>query len=259
MFRLPSEPLGIGRVLDNGIKLYLAAFKRLIPLMFVLAIVTSASSVILMSLSIDAIVNAVDPLQVVKDQALPYLVTTVLNMIIFAAMVYMIWQIANGEECSNRLALKIGVKKLLYMAIAFVLFTSAIGLGMFLLVIPGFIFMVSLLFTSYLIIVENAGPFGAVRRSHQLVWGNWWRTMVILSVVAAIMIGLYLITMFIGGLFGVMGPESDIAKWSVGIASGISSAVLSPLYHGIFIVCYHDLVLRHEGVDLSDQIDSLST
>ncbi len=257
MFRLSSEPLGIGRVLDNGIKLYLASFKQLIPLIIILATVESASCVLLLSLDRD-VQDVLALIQELKDLSTPFLATSLLSKILFGAMVYMMWQIANGKECSNRLALKVGLVKILYLVIAFILTSLVVGLG-FSVIIPGFILIVTLWFKYYLIILENAGPFRALARSHQLVWGNFWRTTVILSVAGVIMIGFYLVTMLIGGLGGVLGPDTGLLRWSIGIASGITSAVLSPLYHGMFIVCYHDLVLRHEGADLSEQIDSLST
>jgi hypothetical protein len=257
MFRLASEPLSIGKVLDNGIKLYLASFKQLIPLMIILAVIESASIILLLSIETD-LEDIFGLIEELEELSTPFMVTSVLGRFLFGAMVYMMWQIAKGNECSNGLALKVGLVKLLYMVIAFILVSIVVGLG-FTVIIPGFILIVTLWFTYYLVILENANPFRAMGRSHQLVWGNFWRTMVVLSVAGVIMTGFYLLTMLIGGLGGVLGTDSAWLTWSIAAASGITSAVLSPLYHGMFIVCYHDLVLRHEGSDLSDQIDSLST
>ena len=62
-----------------------------------------------------------------------------------------------------------------------------------LLIIPGIILMVSLLLCYPTALFDNKGPVSALSESHRLVWGNWWRTFVMLSVGVIILMVIYLV------------------------------------------------------------------
>ncbi len=93
--------------------------------------------------------------------------------------------------------------------LAYVLSTFFVGVGTFvgfiLLIIPGIWFANMMSMIAPVIAIEGLGPIGAMRRSYQLVQGNWWETFAFLLVVgliggtAAQMVQLIAIPLFVVG------------------------------------------------------------
>ena len=130
---------------------------------------------------------------------------------------------------------------------------------MILFVIPGIILAVSMAFYSLCILFEGDGVFQSLTHSHQLVWGNWWRTMVIYSVVMIIYMVLYMAIglplVFLDEL--IFATETGQGVFSM-LGDLIASVVTFPLMVSVFIVVFHDLKLRKEGQDLEARVEALA-
>jgi hypothetical protein len=126
-----------------------------------------------------------------------------------------------------------------------------VALGLILLVIPGLILMVRLLFTSVVATLENVSGRAALTRSATLGKGFYWRNTTVLLLFIAVF-GL------VGGLAGLffalisMGVGADnLAESSVArTLIAISMLSLYPLGFTCITLMYYDLRVRKEAYDL---------
>ena len=79
-----------------------------------------------------------------------------------------------------------GMRRLLPVILASLLYGLAVLGGSLLVIIPGIIVWLSLAFYALCITLEGDGIIESLRHSHRLVWGNWWRTAMIGSVVLVV-------------------------------------------------------------------------
>jgi len=256
MVALASEPQSIGRVLDSGFKLFVKAFTGVLPLSLAGAAV----------LAVPNIANVVmgGPEQVASP--LPgatvlvlFLLALPVYIVLIAAVVYRLGAEAEMHEASTGPALARAVRCVLSLIGAAILYFLAMAGGLILLIIPGIILSLSLSFGFFAIVLDGESALGALKRSHRLVWGNWWRTLAVVSVPVVIVMILYLLYLALAIAFGasiVMSdgrPASDVLITANLIEVAIGG-ITAPLIYSIMIAQYHDLKLRKEGHDLAARL-----
>ena len=104
------------------------------------------------------------------------LLLMLMSTLVSATMITHIDALARAEAISVRDAFTSSLRRVVPFVITLVLFTVICFVGYLLLVIPGILFSVSLLFAPYAALVQSKGPIEALSYSHSLVWGRWWRT-----------------------------------------------------------------------------------
>jgi hypothetical protein len=139
---------------------------------------------------------------------------------------------------------------------AAVLYLLAMAGGLILLVIPGIILSLSLSFGFFAIVLDDDSALQGLNHSHRLVWGNWWRTLTVVSVPVVIVMILYigLITVFGVSVFMSDGQASSDALITVALVEAAIGGITAPLMYSIMIAQYHDLKLRKEGHDLAARL-----
>ncbi len=253
MATLASEPQSIGRVLDRGFRLFIKAFAAVLPLSLAAAAV----------LAVPNITHAFMDSTGQAEGALPgatvlilFLVALPVYMILIAAVVYRLAAIAELHEASAGQALARGVRLVLSLIAAAILYFLAMAGGLILLVIPGIILSLSLSFGFFAVVLDGDSALSGLKRSHRLVWGNWWRTLAVVSVPVVIVMILYL---GLGIAFGASlvisdgKPSSDLMITANLIEAAIGG-ITAPLIYSIMIAQYHDLKLRKEGHDLAARL-----
>lgn len=132
--------------------------------------------------------------------------------------------------------------------------------GLIFLVVPGLILWAAWALTTPALILENLGPFAALRRSWRLAWPGllrvWWTRA--LSVLLGMLIQLLvafpilLITLLI--IFGQDtgdGEQLPILAQAVITLGGIAvGAITAPFLAGVLALLYIDRRMRAEGLDL---------
>jgi hypothetical protein len=109
------------------------------------------------------------------------------------------------------------------------------------------------------VMLARQGPFGAVRQSVRLIWGNWWRVVAVYCVGAA---AVFVLAILVGILIAVVVPAlvADIpvmmAVFTV-MANGMV-AVVAPFVGALLLAVFGDLRVRKEGADLEQRIASLA-
>ena len=257
MFTLSSEPQGIGKTIDSGFKLFFASFKSVI----LLALILGALNVVPQFLMPSALEG--DP------QAMANLGTTmiiaifailILSLILTAAMIAKVGAVAQGSSMSLGSSLGRGLKAFFPMLFGTIMYSIAVAIGSILLLIPGIILMLSLIFYSYIIVIEREGPISALKTSHNLVWGNWWRTALLLTILFVIVYVLLIgLTIPISIALPLMLPTQQdpmMFMYVFNISYAIIYAIVTPLMLSLFVVVYYDLKARKSGADLAARIEA---
>lgn len=261
-----SQPSSIGRVLDNGIKLFIASLKPVLLLVVVTAIINVIMQYAMFQTMMPAQqFTTEEEMMLYMAEVMPQIlgisvIMWVVSIILYNAMLFRVGDIARGGNSDLYDSLIVGLRKMLPVFIAAILYTLAVSIGMVLLVIPGLILMITLLFFQVLIVVDGEGIIASLKLSHNLVWGNYWRTSAVILIPVFIVYALVMVVAIVAGIIGVMGePEMIEGQMQtsfgvVDIVIAIVSVLMVPLLDAIFVVHVNDLKLRKSGSDLEQRI-----
>lgn len=252
MVALASKPQSIGRVLDSGFKLFVKSFAGVFPLSLAAAAVLAVPNI---ANIITGAESAESPMPG-SIVLLTFLVALPIYMILIAAVVYRLGAAAELHEATAGQAVARGVRCVLPLIGAALLYLLAVAGGLLLLIVPGIILSLSLSFGFFAIVLDDDSALQGLKHSHRLVWGNWWRTLTVVSVPVVLVMILYigLITVFGVSVFMSDGQASSDALITVGLVEAAIGGVTAPLIYSIMIAQYHDLKLRKEGHDLAARL-----
>jgi hypothetical protein len=264
----PTQPQGIGGVLDTAFQLYKASLGVVWPICLLLSIVASPPSLYMLKsggANVGDPANALQMMAVLSDPVywLVYLVSLALIMWVVGALYLKQYSIGVDAEMSLGTALQTSLGRAGVLLLMVLLFILAMSIGLVLLIIPGLIVMVSLMLSTNLVMFEGKGPVAALTGSHKLVWGNWWRTAAILTVGSILVMVIYmavalvigLITPFIGLALADIVVYSTITGLLVGVFMNL---LVMPFFSALLISLYWDLKLRKEGGDLAARVGALN-
>ena len=266
MYSLPTEPGSIGHTLDAGFKLYYVSFKRVLALSILasLSVAVPALAAVLAA-PMFAGVDQAPGNAFIAAIVIGVLVAVTFYLWFYLAAMCRIGGIAYGQNLSLGACLGTGLRRLIPVILASLLYGLAMMGGFMLLVIPGLILSMSMMFFALCIVLEGDGILESLRHSHRLVWGNWWRTAIIGTVVFVVY---YVIYLAIEIPFAVV--DQILFDSEVGGLPGLGQAVLSmfgsilstvitfPLMTSVFVAIFHDLKLRKEGHDLEARVEALT-
>jgi uncharacterized membrane protein YeaQ/YmgE (transglycosylase-associated protein family) len=254
VYQLPEEPQSIGGVLDDGFQLLKASFGKVLPISLVGAMFNTLPN--LMAPDLDpADLSTLPPL-------LPWVVllSIVVSLMIYSAVLARIDAVAHNTELRLGAALSVGLRRFFPLLGCFVLYSVAVLAGSLALLIPGIILGLSLVMGPYLVVTARMAPLEALKMSHRLVWGNWWRTALLFSVLTIFVIVAYLLFILLFGLVAaVMFDDAKDLGTVTSLVAGLVTAVISPLMYAFVLSVLHDLQLRKQGTDLDDRLHAIES
>lgn len=289
MFTLANEPEGIGRILDNGFRLCFVGYRTILKFIGVTSLLFIAIFALYGVLYGSAIFSMIAAYQrgniptTGKGMYLGFMAIITLASFFYSNAVTLKYgMLGKGQEISVTRCLAIGARKIVPVVVymfwyALIIMVSSLPLiilmlavrpGMLLTIvfvsigiIPAVIFMISLILGSYAIILDDTGIFAAIKRSHTLVWGKWWRTFVYTIIVSMIfmtlLVTIELVLEFGSELLMSANPNHyPIITASALLLNQIVSMFFIPFVAALTIAYYHDLKLRKEGGDLEARIDA---
>jgi hypothetical protein len=110
-----------------------------------------------------------------------------------------------------------------------------------------------------ILIVEDKGAPESLGRSWTLTAGNWWRVATILTVLVIVIFALFLVIGIIAGVIGAaMGSSATLPVLLIQGISLLGNTLVSPLYSAVLVAIYYDLKLRKEGTDLAGRVNALA-
>jgi len=132
-------------------------------------------------------------------------------------------------------------KNLLPFAGVIVLYTLVVLGGFILLIIPGFYFLIRYIFAPLAYMFEDYGGSSALKRSSELVSGNWWGiAMRLMSFYGLI----WVFSFVVGTIASVAGPEDSVAYESIMVLGNLVSYLASPIYLIMTAILYRDLAQK---------------
>lgn len=255
MFTLPTQPQTIGEILDTGFKLYFKSFKHVF---FISLVMNSLWLIYSFVYGADIAQNGVQ-----ANDAFG-----IISMIIGILMIYIIFQVAIIHRINNFAtnsmvnigeSFQLGLKIFLPMLLATLLNGLIIMIGLILLLIPGVVLAIYLMLFPVAMTIESCGPVQALQRSMDIVKQNWWRSMLVLTVVMIVYMILYSVIGLTVGITVAMTSPEDINEYAFLFDSigAIIGTLLGPLAFSMLITLFHDLRLRREGVDIEAQLNEM--
>ena len=263
-----TQPASIGRVLDSGFKLFFSSFSSVLLLIVVTAIISVILQYAMFQIMLPAVhIQTEEDMELYMMSVMPQiaivgLIMWLISLILYNAILSRIGMVATGEPGELFDALITGIRKTFPVFIAAILYSIAVTIGWVLLIIPGLILMLTLIFFQVLIVVDDEGIIAALKKSHSLVWGNYWRTAVVVLIPIFIIYALVFVVAFIAGMMGIYVPtemEHVHIQTSFGLFDILIAAVsvaMVPLLDSVFIVHVNDLKLRKSGVDLEQRLQA---
>jgi hypothetical protein len=258
MYSRPSTPKTIGGVLDDIFKLFSPALAACWPIAIIASIAISLPSFYIANKSSatpeDMIAMFTEP-----TFWLLYLIAMILYFVFYAALLARIEAVANDRDSSVAEAINIALRLAPRMLGASLLYLLAIFVGMILLVVPGIIWSVSMMLYSIFIVVEDSPAVESLSRSRQLVKGDWWRTLAILSIAMIVAYLLVFCVQFVIGLAaGMSGDDMMTTNLLATVVTAVLYIVILPFIGATSFSIYYDLKLRKEGDDLTQRVESLA-
>jgi len=240
MLELPTnQPQQIATILDDGIKLFLYSFPKVLPLVLADAFLSAMLHLIVPEL------NSPEPevlIAAMTDSVVYLFFYAVAMLILQTAIFYRIGMILTQSDTGNVPALLQGVKKLLPIVLATWLYTFLFGAGL-LILIPGILFAVSLRFFTPLILFDNATVLESLQHSHKLVWGNWWHTAMVLVIPLMMILSVALLSSII--VETVLNSSTTLVAEQINLVIQITYKIvdklLNPLFYAIIVVQFYEL------------------
>ena len=130
-------------------------------------------------------------------------------------------------------------------------------MGFALLIVPGIIITVLIIYWSAdipVVAIEGCKPIAALKRSFELVRGNWWRTFSTILLTILVVMGLTIIMSVLlaapMALIGDEGLTGITARVASALSGMLSNAIIAPIAATAGTLIYLDLRSRKEDYDL---------
>jgi hypothetical protein len=281
VYTKPTEPRSIGGVLDDGLRLWRAAFSKAWPIALMGQLLLAIPLVIYWArfgaplgarqLTTAMMMNSV-------GLSLAYLVFSIVAIGFHNAVIAQTDAAAQSAERTIGQSLSIGFRLLgraflmgflVGIAVAVpvgLLFLALLGASNLVRLIVGAVALLVLCYAvgkiilgAVVLIVEDQGAVDSLRRSWTLTAGYWWHVAIILTVLVIVILALFLFVGIIAGIVAAStGSTAGISGLLIQGISLLGNTLISPLYAAVLVAIYHDLKLRKEGADLAGRVNALA-
>jgi hypothetical protein len=281
VYTIPTEPRSIGGVLDDGLKLWRAAFAKTWPIAVLGQLLLAIPLIIYwiqFGVPLAGQQATVLMMRGSVGLSLTYLVFSIAAIGFHNAVIAQTDGTARNAGETIGQSLSIGFRLLgrafllgiiLGFAIAVpvaVLFLVLLGASTLVRLIVGAVAVVAVFYAvgkvvlgTVVLIVEDRRATDSLRRSWNLTTGYWWHVAIILTVLIIVIVALFL---FIGIIAGVvaasMGSTSGMPGLLIQVITLLGNTLITPLYSAVLVAIYYDLKLRKEGADLAGRVNALA-
>jgi len=168
----------------------------------------------------------------------------VIQPLVTAACIAAVMALGRGEQPTATWSLARGFERWGAVLAAVLLGGLATVAGFVLFVIPGIWLAVALYFASQAVVAEGRSPIEALRRSRELVTGQWWR---VFGIGIVFSVGIGVLTGIVSALANSLARSTDRELFALlGAMVGDVFAIGLTAVAGTLV--FFDLRTRHEGV-----------
>lgn len=250
MFPLAAAPQALGEILLQGLTLGRLLFRQLFMLTSLWMFLGLIPVIFLAWQARDIPVSPMVQFQALRGSyGLAVLVSIVTQLFVVTLILQRVAGATRAEPTGQQGEVGKAVRLLPWVVIAMCTYYAAVVLGLVLLLVPGIILGVSLAFTPFAVVLDDQKPIQALNCSHNLVWGQWWRT---LGLFLALFFPLVMAATLLAGVLGidVFSAQGDFPTGRTLLEESVVSMVLESLFwpFGLSVLClyYHDLKLRKQ-------------
>jgi hypothetical protein len=261
------RPLGIGEILDVGIKIYsrnaLTLFKIVVFVVLPAQILVNIAEISALpsgakvssfggTITTQGTLSRHDAAVAVVGFIAAFLIQFIAARFAQAGCFRAVADAYLGEEVGWRSSLSFALRRLPAIVGLALLSGLLVALGTLLCVIPGIYLYVAFTVAVPVLLVEGAGPRRALGRSRELVRGRWWGTCgvalvgyLLVSVVSVALTGLVV------GVAFANPARNTVTGFTLNtLAATVGSMIATPAAAAFITVLYIDLRVRKEGFDL---------
>jgi hypothetical protein len=262
-----ARPLGVGEILDAGIKVYLRNARMLMGLAAVVVIPVQALSwVVLLSIvsnsdqvpsafgsfSSSASNTAADRSAALGANLVLVVVELIATALVTAACVKAVSDLYLGQPTDMRASLRFAARRLAPYLGMQILYTLGLAVAFLLLIVPGIWLYAAWSVAAPALLIEGRRPVAALGRSRQLVKGRWAPTagVLLVTVVMTSLVSAAFQGVLVGAAFLPGQPSALFGITVITLAAAISSIIATPFSATVWTILYYDLRVRREGYDV---------
>jgi hypothetical protein len=266
------RPLGVGEILDVGIKIY---WRNAWTLFRIVVFVVLPAQIVVGLVQISSLPPGTTETQgnlgfspqftttnatITRSDAVTLAVGVIVSLLISAlagrlAQAGCFRAVADaylGEEVRWTASLRYALRRLPAVVAVSILATVFVALGAVACLIPGIYLYGAFYVAIPVVLVEGVGPLRALGRSRELVRGRWWGTIGVATVgsILVFVVTAALTALFVGLAFANPAKNTVTGFIVSTISTTLASALTTPAVAAFAIVLYIDLRVRKEGFDL---------
>jgi hypothetical protein len=247
MFEFSKTKLSILEIWAVSFKLYKQTIAKVWYLAFLMLLVLHTSMMISAKMRLPmpagqaakqaaSAAQAVNPLaHLTLSGVLINVIGILLSLFIMAVILHRIYNLATKPDFSLTASINFVLSKYLIIFSCMLLLYVAVSVGILLFIIPGIFLGILFLFSLLFILFNDAGWLSAIKKSCQLVWGNWWRTFAVFIVPAVIIAVIQNLIVFMFGVHYI---------WLNIFVVALVISLIKPYLDAVLLVQFNDLKLR---------------
>jgi len=227
--------INVGDLLTESIDLYKEHWKSFLQYSFWAAIPMLALNFLFAQIIAEGFTGPTGFLYLVA-----YIIAAVLSTLINIAFLRTIAAVYTKKSVRNIKEEILGAKKLLLPAIGAYILTglATIG-GLFLLVIPGIIFMVWFIFAGHAVAIDGKKAMDAMKFSKKILNGNWWAVFgrfLVIAIIVGLIVGIA------QGLLAApfSAASSTVDLYATTLIGGALGILTAPFATGAMTILYLD-------------------
>jgi len=235
-----GEKLRVGSVLSKSLEIYLRNFPKCFAIGAVMGLPTLLSAIYVYEIARMARTN---PYGIVFLYEMGFLLLWVLMFTLSqSTMIHGVFQDIRGLHVDIGASVVRGLRRFFPVIGTSIYAFFMVIIGMFLVIVPGFMAITMLFVVIPICVVEGLGPGASVKRSRELTRGQRWRILAIYLAPAIVITACNLLLQRVG--HRVLGlPAYAAGSFLVASIGGSYQAVAN-------IVTYHDLRAVKEGLQI---------
>src|SRR5918997_5470278 len=177
------RPLGIGEILDAGIKLFTRHWRPLVlsvvglvlPVQIISALLTASVAPEQFDFTTtESGVSEDEEAEFLVGQGIVVLLSFISVLLATAVCFKAVADPYLGVEPDWRRSLRFAVRRLLGLVVLAIVYVLLVAVGLFALLVPGIWLFVMYSVAVPALLLERIGPVSALRRSFRLIRGRWW-------------------------------------------------------------------------------------
>lgn len=239
MITLKNEPQDKVQIIKQGWQIYQKTLSRIIPFSFMAALFIFLPH---FAYSLSSLKSSVANEQ--STFVVSMIISWMLALIFITGLILRLYYLCYEVPNSFFKSLKYALLKLIPVLLLTILYSLIILSGTMLLIIPGMILSITLMFSFIILITDNQNILQTLTSSHRLVSGHWRHTTLCMSIPLLLNLTLSSFAVFL--FLNLLSLQLNIIAIYVFmfIVNLIIQALLVPLTFSIALVLFHDLKHR---------------